>query len=106
MTKAQAMALVKKKHGRLAAIRHNRRGGTAETRESAKAAFNSIPRPDKNDRAAIAAWRKATLPFVGQMHSYRYEVGHIVETPFGNGFGIEGSGDSWEEACHKAGLIK
>lgn len=113
MTKAQALKLLKQKwtshlFGEYdVAARYNPRGGTNETRDAARAELreHTAKKPDRTDREAMRAWESEKSVILGRVHSYRCEIGHLSETPFGRCFGIDGSGDSWEDAARAAKLI-
>jgi|SRR5690349_21846545 len=115
MTKAQAMALAKKKWGQRAAVRDDREASTVAQRTESSALLKEhrAQKPSGlqplNDIARAAyrehyrAWRTREGELLHAALSYRFSVGRIDE--YFGAFCIEGQGDTWEEACHKAGLL-
>lgn len=121
MTKASAMALATARWGAQAVVRFHRRGATKAQIQEASAALKELRarkpnRPDddgsKNTspafvayRAAFREWRQEEERLMGIALSHRYDVGYIgtVSGPFRLLY-LTGYGDSWAEACERAGL--
>jgi hypothetical protein len=107
MTKAQALKLARAKWGAMAAIQFRRKGAMKQERERASEALREYrgAKPHEFLTADDAReWRRNEDRLISRAVSYRYSVGYIMMG--GLALAVQGSGDSWEEACRKAGLIK
>lgn len=109
MTKAQALKLLRdywRGHTFTydVAAQYNPSGGTKETRDVARAEYTAHLATKPTDPEALKAWKAECARIRQRKDSYRCTIGHILETPFGGCFSIDGQGDSWDEAATAAKL--
>jgi hypothetical protein len=100
VTKAQALKLARAKWVNAMVRDNGPLSSTAEQRAGARAA-REIHRANKPS-PITAEWRKQDDAFTVAGLSRRYDVGRRISW---GAFMIEGSGDTWEEACRAANLL-
>lgn len=103
MTRAQALSLVRACWGKKAHIRYNRHALRAADRERARAELKALRANKPSVAVLLPEWKRRCDQLLGVALSEPYDVGYLIMG--GLAFHISGSGDTWEEACRKAGLL-
>jgi hypothetical protein len=106
MNRARALKLAQEKWGHRAVARDaGRKASTKEHRESALRLLQQW-REGKPIPMTLK-WRERHDELLSMALSYRYSVGYLIgDADTGIlGFSVQGCGDTWEEACRKAGLL-
>jgi type VI protein secretion system component VasF len=106
VNKTQALKKAAARWGKNAAVRDEGRPTAESTRQAASAQL-----PELRERLQAATTpaerkeRRAELDEVlGLALRYRYSVGYVGGIAGFGFFSVQGQGDTWEEACQRAGL--
>jgi hypothetical protein len=103
VTKSQALALARRKWGKVAALRERVKAAAKSEREQASRELREYRASKPSAFPSVDAeqeWKRRESLLISRALSYRCSVGYMSTR-----FSVVGKGDTWENACRGAGLL-